>query len=70
MGEPDCLFVQTHRLDVPPFEARDLSRNQGVLVGESRRIVFGPLAQLLPVRREQVAPRSLLVGRGVLEQRR
>ena len=60
------LLVQTHRVDVAAFDAGDLSQHQHVLVGERRRIVFGPLAQLFPVRRQEVAPPGLLVGRRVL----
>ena len=55
---------------VSPFEAGDLGRHQCVLVGESRWIVFGPLAQLFPVRRQEFAPPGLLVGRSVLIERR
>src|SRR5229473_1529024 len=40
----DSLLVQTHGIGVSIFEARDLGRYQLVLVGESRWIVFGPLA--------------------------
>src|SRR6266850_5145618 len=64
------LLVQTHCIGVSPFEAGDLGRYQGVLIGESRRVVYGPLAQLLPVRRQEFAPLSLLVGRRVLVARR
>ena len=46
------LLVQTHGIGVPPFDARELCRHQSVLVGESGWIVFGPLAQLFPMRRE------------------
>src|SRR6202043_2347226 len=56
-------FVQARRIDVTPFEARNLGRDEGVLVGERRRVGFSPLAQLFPVRRQDVAPPSLLVRR-------
>ena len=55
-GRSNGLLVQTHRIGVSPFEAGDLGRHQRVLVGESRRIVVGPLAQLFPVRRQEFAP--------------
>ncbi len=45
------LLVQLHRVEGAPFEAGDLGRHQCVLIAESRRIVFGPLAQLFPMRR-------------------
>src|ERR1700716_2177716 len=32
------LLVQTHCIGVSPFEAGDLGRHQGVLIGESRRV--------------------------------
>ena len=50
------LLVQLHRIDVASFDAGDLGRHQRVLVGERRWIVFGPLAQLFPVRRQEFAP--------------
>ena len=50
------LLIQAHCVGVSPFEARDLGQNQGVLVGEGRRIVFGPLAQLFPMCRQKFAP--------------
>src|SRR5207247_973606 len=49
-----------------PFVAGYLGQRQCVLFAESRWIGFGPLAQLLPVRRQEFAPRLLLVGRRVL----
>ena len=64
------LLVQSHGIDVASFEAGDLGRHQGVLVGERRRVGFGPLAQLFPVRRQEVAPPGLLVGRSLLIERR
>ncbi len=64
--QQDGLLVVAHGLEVPPFEAGDLSQHQRVLIGEGRRIVFGPLAQLFPVLRQEFAPPLLFVGRGVL----
>jgi len=64
------LFVQAHSVAVSPFEARNLSRYQRVLVGEGRWIVFRPLAQLFKVRRQEAAPPRLLVGGSVLIERR
>ena len=64
------LLVETHGVGVPPFEAGDLGRHQGVFVGERRRIIFRPFAQLFPMRRQQVAPLGLVVGRRVLITRR
>jgi hypothetical protein len=49
---------------------RAISADTSVLVGECRWIVFGPLAQLFPVRRQEVAPRLLLVGGSLLIERR
>src|ERR1700733_9459926 len=60
------LLVQTHGIGVPTFDARDLGRYQSVLVGEGWRIVFGPLAKLFPVYRQQFTPPCLLVGKNVL----
>src|SRR5258708_40153843 len=60
------LLVQLHRVEGASFEAGDLSRDQCVLVGESRWVVFGPLAQLVPVCRQAFAPPSLLGGRSIL----
>ena len=60
------LLVQMHCIGVSPFEAGDLGQHQRVLVGESRWIVVGPLAQLLPVRRQEFAPSLLLVSSSVL----
>ena len=62
----DSLLVQLHGVGVSLFEAGDLGRDQCVLVGERRWIVFGPLAQLFPMRQQEVAPGLLLVGRRVL----
>ena len=67
VGGSNGFFVQTHRIGVSPFQARNLGRHQCVLVGEGRRIAFGPLAQLLLVRRQQVTPGLLLVGRSRLK---
>ena len=67
---PDGLFVQTHRIGVPFLDARKLGRHQCVLVGKRRWIIFGPLAQLLPVRRQEFAPGILLVGRRLVIERR
>ena len=63
-GRLNGLLVQTHRIAVSTPEAGDLSRHQGVFVAECRRIVFGPFAQLFPVRRQQFAPLPLFVGVG------
>ena len=65
-GRLNRLLVQPHCIGVSPFEAGDLGQHQCVLVAESRWIGFGPLAQLLLVRRQEFAPRLLLVGRRVL----
>ncbi len=64
------LLVETHGIGVPTFDARELCRHQSVLVGERRWIVFGPLAQLFPMRRQEVAPPALLLCRRVLIERR
>src|SRR5258708_30279445 len=60
------LFVEAFRVQLSPFEAGDLSRHQRMLIGKGGWIDFGPLAQLFPVRRQQVAPLTLLVRRDVL----
>ena len=66
----DRLLIQTQCVGVPFFDAGDLGQNQRVLVGESRWVVFGPLAQLFLVRRQEFAPRLLLIGpRGFIERR-
>ena len=66
----DSLLVQTQGVGVPLFDAGDLGQNQRVLVGESRWVVFGPLAQLFPVRPQEFAPRLLVIGRrGLIERR-
>ena len=59
----DSLLVQTHGVGVSLFKAGDLGRYQRVLIGESRWIVFGPLAQLFPMRHQEFAPPLLLVAR-------
>src|SRR5258705_11532106 len=64
------LLVETHGVRVSPLKAGDLGRHQGVLVGERRWIVFGPLAQLLPVRRQEFAPLVLPVEWGGVVGRR
>jgi hypothetical protein len=69
-GRLNSLLVQTHCIGVAPFEAGDLGQYQRVLVAEGRGTVFGPLAQLLPVRRQEFAPPVLLVGSTVLVKRR
>ena len=56
------LLIETHGIGVSPFEAGDLGRYQRVFVAEGRRIVVGPFAQMLPVRRQEFAPFVLLVG--------
>ena len=48
----DGLLIQTHGFGAPTLDARELCRRQSVLVGEGRRIGFGPFAQLLPMRRQ------------------
>src|SRR5260221_7557716 len=53
------LLVKTHGIGVSPFEAGNLGRHQGVLVGEKWWGVFGPLTQLLMVRRQEGAPPAL-----------
>src|ERR1700687_3948872 len=63
-------LVQMHGVEVSPLEARDFSGQEGVLVGESRWIVVGPLAQLFQVRRQEFAPSVLRVGSRVLVERR
>ena len=57
----DSLLVQTQGVSVSLFDARDLSQYQRVLVGERRRIVLGPLAQLFLVYPKEFAPSSLLM---------
>ena len=69
-GRSNGLLVQTHCIGVSPFEAGDLGQYQRVLVAEGRWTVFRPLAQLLPVRRQELAPPVLLVGSTVLVKRR
>ncbi len=64
------LLVKTHGISVATFEARDLARHQGVFIAERRWIIFGPLAQLFTVRRQEVAPIGLVIGRGPLVERR
>ena len=50
---------------------RAISANTSVCLSAKRRwIVFGPLAQLFPVRRQEFAPRLLLIGRRGLVKRR
>ncbi len=66
----DCLLVKLQGIGVSLIEAGDLSRHQSVLVAEGRWIVVGPLAQLLPVRRQEFAPPGLLVGGCILIERR
>jgi hypothetical protein len=60
-------------IKIPTFEAGDLNshvrRHHDVLVGESRWVAFGPVAQFLPLRRQKVAHRCLLVGRTLLIER-
>src|ERR1700722_12815154 len=41
------LFVETHRVQLPAFEAGDFGRYEGILVAEAWPIDFGPLAQLV-----------------------
>src|SRR4051812_45068364 len=65
-GRANGLLVQAYGIGVLSFETSDLSRHQRLLVGERRWIVFGPLAQLLPVHRQEVTPRLLVAGRSVL----
>src|ERR1700738_1367557 len=69
-GRSNCLLVEPHGVRVSPFDAGDLGRHPRVLVAEGRWTVFGPLAQLLPVRRQELAPPVLLVGSTVLVKRR
>ena len=64
------LLVPTHGIGVPACDARDLGRHQSVFVRERGRIVFGPLTQLFPVRRQEIAPTGLLIGRSFLIERR
>ena len=66
----DSLLIQTQGIGVSLFDAGDLGQYQRVLVGERRRIVFGPLAQLFPVLPQEFAPRLLLIGRRGLVERR
>jgi hypothetical protein len=69
-GRLNSLLIQTHGIGVPPLEAGDLGRHECVLIGESRWIGFGPLAQLLSVRRQEFAPGILLVDRSLVIERR
>src|ERR1700760_290286 len=39
---PDCLLVQRHGFDIPPFEARPFRRDQRVLMSEGRRTALRP----------------------------
>src|ERR1700681_2781448 len=55
-GRSNGLLVQTHGVGVPPLEPGNLSRYQGVFIVKRRWIIFSPLAQLLPMRRKEVAP--------------
>src|SRR5258708_35968444 len=61
-SELNGVLVQSYGIGVPTFDARELCRHQSVLVGERRWIVFSPLAQLFPMRRQEVAPPGLLVS--------
>src|SRR6267143_4421921 len=63
------LLVQLHRVEGAAFNAGDLSRHQRELVTKSWWKILCPLAQLLLVRRQEVAPHVLLVGRRVLIER-
>ena len=66
----DSLFVKTQCVGVSLFDAGDLGQNQRVLVGESRRVIFGPLAELFLVFSQEFAPCLLLIGRrGLIERR-
>src|SRR5712675_2075998 len=69
-GQSNGLLVQTHRIGVSVFETGDFGQHQRMLVGKSRWIAFGPLAQLFPMRRQEVAPPVLLVVRSLLMERR
>src|SRR6266403_5192669 len=69
-GQSNGLLVQTHRIGVSVFETGDFGQHQRMLVGKSRWVAFGPLAQLLLVRCQEVAPSGLLVGRTILIERR
>jgi hypothetical protein len=64
----DSLLVQTHGVGVSLFEAGDLGQDQRVFVGESWWIVFGPLAQLFPMRSQEFAPSSLPVAKAFSER--
>src|SRR5258708_34993358 len=64
------LLVQTHCIGVSRFEPRDLGGPPPVLTRKSRWIVFGPLAQLLPVRNQEVAPSGPRGGSTLLMKRR
>ncbi len=66
---PDRLLVQPHGIKIPVFDASELGRYQRVLVAESRWIIFGPLAQLVQVRRQEFAPPVLIVSSSVLVER-
>jgi hypothetical protein len=68
-GRFNRLFVQMHGVEVPTFDAGDLGRHQGVLVGKRRRIVVGPFAQLFAVPGQELAPPGLLVGGRVIVER-
>ncbi len=63
------LLVKALGVEIAPFDAGDLSRHQRMLIGECGRTVFGPLAQLFPMRRQEIAPRHLLVLGGFLTER-
>src|ERR1700680_1578154 len=60
------LLVQLHGVAVPPFEAGGFGRHEGMLFAEPRWIVVGPLAQLFLMRRQELVPIVLLVGRSLV----
>src|SRR2546423_8848610 len=70
MSRSNRLFVQMHRIRVSSLDAGDLGQQQRVLVAEGRGVGVRPLAQLLAVCGEKLAPRCLLDGGTCLEQRR
>jgi hypothetical protein len=66
----DSLIVEAHRVQVAALDACDLGCDQGVLIAKGRRIVIRPLAKLLYMRGERLAPFALSVRRGRVKDRR
>jgi hypothetical protein len=67
--QPDGLFVEVYRVELPAFEARNLGAHQCRAVCERRRAVLWPDRQLLVVSQRFQMPGALL-GRGQIAIRR